>query len=217
LAARDLVLDNHQPDFVVFCAAYTEVDTADHEEAWRVNVEAPAHWAREVPVVLVSSNYVFSGAGPHRVDAAREPLQSYGVQKRAAEDAVLASGGRVVRTGWLFGKGGKNFPSSLPRRLREGPVRAISDVIVQPTYCDDLAEYLFRAPEGVSHAIGSEETTWYLFARAVAACLGLAVDIEAIGHSGLVSDVIRPPDARLYPARLPGWSSRLSAFLGAGG
>ena len=213
LAARDRVLDKYQPDFVVFCAAHTEVDTADQEGAWRVNVEAPTHWASVVPVVLVSSNYVFSGTGPHRLDAVREPLQAYGIQKRAAEDAVLGFGGRVVRTGWLYGRGGTNFPSSLPLRLRRGPVRAISDVKVQPTYCDDLARYLFSAPAGVSHAIGSEETTWYLFARAVAEHLGIAVEVEAIQQGALESDVIRPSDARLYPARLPGWSSRLSAFL----
>ena len=204
-----------QPDAVIFCAAYTDVDTADSAEAWRVNVDAPAHWAERVPTWLVSSNFVFSGEGPHGPEDEPAPVQAYGQQKLAAEAAVRAAGGSVVRTGWLYGAGGSNFPSTLPRRLRSGPVCAVADTPVQPTYAPDLARYLLTLPTGVSHAVGSEETTWYTFARAVAEMLEIDAHIDPIEGASLNGDARRPSDGRLVPALLPGWSTRLSAFLGA--
>jgi len=214
-ADRDLALRSLRPDAVIFCAAYTDVDTADSKDAWRVNVAAPAHWAERVPTWLVSSNFVFSGEGPHNPEDEPAPVQAYGRQKLAAEQAVLAAGGSVVRTGWLYGVGGSNFPSTLPERLRAGPVHAVSDTPVQPTYAPDLAQYLLSLPTGVSHAVGSEETTWYAFARAVANMLQIEACIEPIDGATLNGDALRPSDGRLCPARLPGWTTRLSSFLGA--
>ena len=211
----DRALRTIRPDAVIFCAAYTDVDTADSPDAWRVNVDAPAKWAERVPTWLVSSNFVFSGVGPHGLEDEPAPVQAYGQQKLAAEAAVSAAGGSVVRTGWLYGAGGSNFPSTLPRRLRSGPVRAIADTPVQPTYAADLAQYLLSLPKGVSHAVGSEETTWYMFARAVAEMLEIDAHIDPIEGETLNADARRPSDGRLVPALLPGWTTRLSAFLGA--
>ena len=65
-AACAAALAEHRPEAVIFCAALTDVDRCRTDpEARRVNVEAPAWWARRVPVWLVSTNYVFSGRGPH--------------------------------------------------------------------------------------------------------------------------------------------------------
>jgi dTDP-4-dehydrorhamnose reductase len=214
-SAREAALERYLPDAVIFCAARTDVDACERDPvAWRVNVEAPAEWARRVPTWLVSSNYVFSGPGPHRPGDARRPLQAYGRQKAAAEDAVLSAGGHVVRTGWLYGEGGVNLPSRLPELLRSGAVRAIDDRSVQPTWVDDLAVWLAGLPEGITHAVGGVQTTWFAFATAVAASLGLDGPVLPVHDSELSRPALRPMDARLAPALLPGFPESMEAWLG---
>lgn len=211
-AARERTLDRHRPDAVIFCAALTDVDRcATDPAAYRLNVEAPAAWARRAPLWLVSTNFVFDGPGPHPPDEPPRPCNPYGRQKAEAEAAVRAAGGHVVRTGWLFGPGGRNFPSRLPEALRAGPVRALEGWPVQPTWADDVAGALAALPEGVSHAIGSEETTWAEFAEAAAALMGLTGRVRRVPGVGLGP---RPADARLTPATLPGWRARLPLLIG---
>lgn len=206
---RDEVLAAHQPDAVVFCAAQTNVDRcASDPLAHAVNVVAPGAWARLVPTWFVSSNFVFSGPGPHAPDDPRAPVNAYGRQKAAAEDAVLAAGGHVIRTGWVYGTGGRGFASTLPDR--PGPWRAVHDWPVQPTYADDLAGALLGLPRGVTHLIGAEETTWAGFAAELARLIGGTVEPAALAELGLGP---RPADARLTPATLPGFRDALPRWL----
>ncbi len=155
---RDEVLAAHAPEAVIFCAAQTNVDRCATDPLARaVNVDAPAAWARVVPTWFVSSNFVFSGPGPHTPAARTAPVNAYGRQKVEAEDAVLAAGGHVVRTGWVYGTGGRGFASRLPDL--PGPWTAIDDWPVQPTWADDLAGALLELPSGVRHLVGREEAT----------------------------------------------------------
>ena len=153
---------------------------------------------------LVSSNYVFDGPGPHAPQDPRSPVNAYGRQKVEAEDGVLAAGGHVLRTGWLFGAGGRNYGSRLREALAQGPVRALEGWPVQPTWVDDVAEVLLQRPRGVTHAISSEITTWAEVA-----------DEAALRWGGQVERVRelpvgpRPTDATLSPATLPAWHRRL--------
>ena len=211
--AVDRMLRIHRPRAVIHCAAFTHVDACGPEH-WAVNVGAAKALASRVPTWLVSSNYVFDGAGPHSPSSPRCPCMRYGAQKAAAEDAVLAHGGHVVRTGWLFGPQGRNFPSQLPELLAAGPVQALEHWPVQPTWADDLAAYLMTLPQGVSHAVGEEETTWADFARACAAKMGLPAE-RVQGVSRIQGMGPRPQDARLLGHALPGWTQRLEQLLGA--
>jgi dTDP-4-dehydrorhamnose reductase len=211
---RQRALREHRPEAVIYCAAYASVDGCETDpESWEVNGHAPAAWAREVPLWYVSTNYVFSGPGPHWPDAPTAPLQAYGHQKVRAEGEVLAAGGHVVRTGWVFGQGGRNFLSTLPDQLRRGPVRAYGGVPIQPTWAGDLARLLITLPPGLSHAIGREQTSFAGAARTVATALGLEGRVREVpGPAGeLAAD--RPRDARLHPATLPGWSERWNKLL----
>jgi dTDP-4-dehydrorhamnose reductase len=211
-AATARILAAEAPDAVIFCAALADVDAcASDPRARAVNVEAPAAWARRVPTWLVSTNYVFDGPGPHAPGAPRRPVNAYGRQKAEAEDAVLAAGGHVVRTGWVFGPGGRNFPSRIFSLLRAGPVTALAGWPVQPTWVDDLAARLLALPQGVSHAISGEETTWLDFALAARDLLGEG-EVRAAGALPVGP---RPSDARLAGADLPGWSGRLPLLLEA--
>lgn len=211
---RERALARYRPRAVIYCAARTAVDACeDDDDAHRVNAVAPGAWARRVPLWYVSTNFVFSGPGPHAPGDAVRPLQAYGRQKAQGERAVLAAGGHVVRTAWLFGAGGRNFPSTLVHRLRQGPVRAVEQVPVQPTWAPDLAEYLSTLPRGTTHAVGAETTTWAHFARAVARALGQPHRVEGVTLDDLRLRAPRPHDARLAPATLPGWSRRLGHLL----
>ncbi len=215
--ATDRLLDAWQPDAVIFCAAVTDVDRcAVDPAAEAVNVHAPARWARRVPTWLLSTNYVFDGPGPHLPSSPRHPGGAYARQKCAAEDAVLAAGGHVVRVGWIVGPGGRTFPSRLAARLRAGEtVRATADRIVQPTWSEDLAEALLDLPPGVTHRIGAAETTWFALATEVQRTVGRGA-VLPVSTASLNLPEPRPVDARLAPATLPPWTERLEAISALG-
>ncbi|MBM4391587.1 MAG: sugar nucleotide-binding protein [Deltaproteobacteria bacterium] len=199
---REAALRAHRPDAVIFCAAATNVDAAGNGTR-AVNVDAPGAWSRQVATWLLSSNFVFDGWGPHAPSATPRPCNTYAAQKVEAERLVLAAGGHVVRVGWVHGPGGKTFASTLPSRLARGEtVRAISDVLVQPTRAVDVARALVLLPRGVTHLVGNADTTWYGYASALAARLGGKVEPVRLADFGLDP---RPRDARLWPATLPGW------------
>lgn len=217
---RERILDELRPDVVIFAAAFTAVDAAGTDpRAWAINVDAPAAWARRVPTWWLSSNFVFHGRGPHPPDAVPEPLGAYAAQKARAEIAVMAAGGHVARVGWVVGPGGRTFGSRLAARLRAGEtVRAVADVIVQPTWSLDLADALLDLPSGLTHHIGAGETSWYGLALAVQARIG-AGRVVPVRLAELGLGEPRPRDARLIPARLPPWWERVDriAALGAAG
>jgi dTDP-4-dehydrorhamnose reductase len=212
-AGRERVLRDLRPDAVIFAAAATDVDGVARSAeslraARRVNVEAPAAWARKVETWFLSSNFVFDGPGPHLPGEAPRPCMPYGEQKAEAEAAVLAAGGHVVRVGWVYGPGGRRFASTAADRLARGEAtHAIADVVVQPTHADDVAAALLALPRGVTHLAGAGETTWYGYALALWARVGrgkvIPVRSEELGLGP------RPRDARLAPAGLPPWRAHL--------
>ncbi len=210
--AVERILRELRPRAVIHCAAFTRVDACGPEH-FAVNVQAAERLAQRVPTWLVSTNYVFDGPGPHAPEAPRQPVMVYGQQKAEAEDRVLAAGGHVVRTGWLFAPHGRNFPSRVPALLSKGPVQALEDWPVQPTWAADLAAYLLTLPQGVTHAIGGEQTTWADFARACATKMGLPPS-RVQGRDRIPGMGPRPEDARLVGHLLPGFSERLEQLLG---
>jgi len=215
-AARDAALRLHRPDAIVFCAARTVVDACEEGLASEaVNVDAPIAWAREVETWFLSSNFVFDGPGPHAPGASPQPAGAYADQKARAEAAVLESGGHVARVGWVYGPGGRTFGSTLAGRLRAGErVRAVHDVVVQPTWSMDLADALLRLPRGVTHHAGAGEASWYGFALAAWARIGVG-GVEPVRLAELGLRAPRPRDARLAPATLPPWWARIDALVAA--
>ncbi len=134
-------------------------------------------------MVQLSTDYVVAGDvhEPYAADAPVAPAGAYGRTKAAGEWAVRAECPRswVVRTAWLYGAHGKNFPATMQRLAGERErLTVVADQVGQPTWTVDLAEGLVRivdagAPFGIWHATGAGECSWFDLARAVFEELGL--------------------------------------------
>ena len=207
-----------RPDVVVFAAAAADVDRAG-EETVGINVDAPAAFARRVPTVLVSTNFVFcDGAwGPTDLPA---PVNEYGLQKMRAEALVRAAGGVVARTSSVYGLGGRNFGSTLARRLRAGEVVDAWTGIVQPTLVDDLAGELLSLAErrvrggskgAAVHLAGRGAISWAEVARAVAPMVDRDPH-EAVRPSSVFPGLAKRPQALLGRAYLPEVLHRLTTL-----
>jgi len=169
-------------DVVVNSAAYTAVDAAETDEAraFAVNAVGAANLARAADaagaaMVQLSTDYVVAA------DAPVAPATAYGRTKAAGEWAVRAECPRswVVRTAWLYGARGKNFPATMQRLAGERErLSVVADQVGQPTWTVDLAQGLLRivdggAPFGIWHATGGGQCSWFELARAVFDELGL--------------------------------------------
>lgn len=233
------VLQRESPTMVFNCAAYTQVDRAESEPdaAYAVNAVGAGNVARAaaqmgVALVHFSTDYVFDGRSPrpYREEDPTSPLGVYARTKLAGEHAVLKEGGlaSIVRTGELYGTGGRSFFSSVLGRVRSGQeVRVVDDQTVGPTWTRDLALQLVTfansgAPAGIYHATARGEATWYEAACAAVAHLG--VDPSAIRRASTAeygSPAPRPPysvlahDAfeRLGLYRMRHWRDALVEWL----
>ncbi|MDT5169578.1 MAG: dTDP-4-dehydrorhamnose reductase [Mycobacterium sp.] len=178
-------------DVVINCAAYTNVDDAERDQAraYAINAAGPEYIALACAkagarLVHISTDYVFSGdfgeAAPHPYEPADQtrPLSVYGQTKLSGEQAVLAALPQavVVRTAWVYtGGSGKDFVATM-RRLAAGDrvVEVVDDQTGSPTYVGDLVSALLEvadgrvhAPTGVVHAANVGEVTRFGQARAV--------------------------------------------------
>jgi dTDP-4-dehydrorhamnose reductase len=205
-----------KPDSVVNCAAWTDVDGCelDPQLAFLVNsqgVEVLATAARlaGASFVQISTDYVFDGRKPEGFYTQRDdphPLSAYGAAKLEGERRAQAASARtsVVRTGWIYGAGGKNFLSKMIDIARGGAtLKAIADSFGTPTYAPDLVARLREIAEldlpGVYHvANAGEGASFDGFARAALGEAGLdASRVEAVAADSLKRPAPRPLNSRL--------------------
>jgi len=222
------VLDAAPWSAVINAAAYTAVDRAedDADEAWRVNATGPATLGaacarRGVPVVHVSTDYVFSGrkVGAWAVDDAAQPINVYGKTKRAGEIALRAAGVHhaIVRTSWLYAPRGANFVTTMLRlAATQDIVRVVDDQFGRPTAASELADFLLmlaiRLVEkphlvtGTFHFANAGVASWADFAtelfRQSALRGGPTAQVEPIASSLYASPALRPTNSVLDLSRL---------------
>jgi len=180
---------------VINCAAYTNVDGAEADEATalRANGTAPgivaAACARaRVPLVHFSTDYVFAGdaRAPYAVDAPLQPLGAYGRSKAAGESAIRGSGAEflIVRTSWLYAPWGNNFVRTMARLTRDKPeLKVVDDQRGRPTSAQHLAAVtlalLDRGTRGTLHVTDGGACTWYEFTVEIARLLGRSAIIRS--------------------------------------
>lgn len=190
--AVDDALRRSQADIVVNCAAYTNVERAEEDEAAadrlnRLGVEHLARAAAATGATLfhISTDYVFGGDAclPYTEESPTAPLGAYGRTKLAGEQAVAASGCKalVFRTAWLYSEYGNNFLKTMLRLTGEREqINVVFDQIGTPTYAGDLAMVLFSiiegglyaGNEGIYHFTDEGVCSWYDFAVEIASAAG---------------------------------------------
>jgi len=238
-SAIDLVLYSAKPEAVINCAAYTDVDGAESEgdRCYAANTLAVRDLAEAcgrsgARFVTISSDYVFDGRkeGFYTESDEPNPLGVYGKSKLEGERLALSANPAsvVVRSGWIYGHGGKNFLSVMHRLLSDGKaIKAIGDSYGTPTYADDLAARLRDLAglevSGVIHVTNGGKGTSYLgFAEAVCEAGGFERSLlDPVSSDQLKRPAPRPQNSRLASERgrevpsgpLPDWRDALSRFL----
>ncbi len=165
-------------DWVVNCAAYTDVDKAEAEffDAHQVNGVAPGALAficekNEWRFLHVSTDFVFDGRStePYTEKHLTVPEGKYGVTKLMGEKNAIENHARTViaRTAWLFGPHGRSFPRTIIKAWLEGKdLKVVNDQTGSPTYTADLARVLadlvlHDVEGGVYHTAGPDAMTWH--------------------------------------------------------
>jgi dTDP-4-dehydrorhamnose reductase len=215
-------------DIVVNAAAWTNVDTAEGDEAgaYAVNAEGPAALAGAcgqvgARLVHVSTDYVFDGTAsrPYPEDANTNPVNAYGRSKLAGEKAVLTAlpaDSYVLRTTWLYGAYGPNFVSSVLAAGRAGETLTLPDnQRGQPTWTHPVAERivalaLSKAAPGIYHGSASGSASRYEQADAAFEAAGLDRSLVVPTHTPAPRAAARPAytplsHGRWIRAGLPPW------------
>ena len=239
-------LNAHAPDVVASVGAYTAVDQAEKEPdiAERTNAIGPGALARAcaergIPIVHLSTDYVFDGAktGAYVEDDATNPTGVYGRTKLAGERAVAGSGARhaILRAAWVFDAEGKNFLRTMLRlaKTRER-IGVVADQRGCPTYADHLADVVVEVARklekgegnsGVYHVAGGSACSWRDFAVAILEGStrrgGPSAAVEPLTTADYPTLAKRPANsvldcgklARDYQLSLPPWQSGMEACL----
>ena len=201
-------------DIIVNCAAYTNVDKAESDEATAelINATAVGNLARAMKEVggtlfHVSTDYVFGcdGNTPRTEEMPLNPLGVYGRTKLHGEQAILESGCKalIFRTAWLYSEFGNNFLKTMMRLTSEKELlNVVFDQVGTPTYAGDLALAIFSiieagvyaGNEGIYHFSNEGVCSWYDFAVEIAAAAGnTSCRINPCHSSEFPSPVTRPP------------------------
>jgi dTDP-4-dehydrorhamnose reductase len=213
---------------VVNAAAYTAVDKAESEQAlaYAVNRDGTANLATacaeaEVPLIHVSTDYVFDGTkpAPYTEDDPVHPVSVYGASKEAGERVLRESWPYhvILRTAWVYSPFGHNFVKTMLRLARErDTLRVVADQRGCPTAAGDLAEAILNIvrminretsiPWGTYHYCGAGSTTWHGFAVAImelaAPVLGRKVQVIPIATADYPTPASRPANSVLDCSRI---------------
>ncbi|MBN1828058.1 MAG: dTDP-4-dehydrorhamnose reductase [Deltaproteobacteria bacterium] len=205
IGACEEIIHSETPEMVINAAAYTNVEEAEsnREKACAINAEGIRNLAHvcsrtNIPIVHFSTDYVFDGAHstPYAEDDCPHPLNVYGESKLQGERYLLESGADylLVRTAWLYGKGGKNFVTTILKKAREAKeLKVVNDQRGSPTYTIDLASALTllieRGIRGTLHIANRGNCTWFEFARKI------------LLYGGIDDAIVVPVSTDAYPQK----------------
>ena len=235
-------LTAHAPMAVINAVAYTAVDRAEEEtdRAFQINAHAvedlaQACAAAAIPLVHLSTDYVFDGSGdaPWQVDDTPAPINTYGRTKLAGEEAVRAAGGvhAILRTSWVVSAHGTNFVKTM-RRLgaTRDTLSVVADQIGAPTAAGDIAGACLQIARqlqedpgktGTYHYQAQPFASWADVARAVFDHAGLPCHVTDIPTSEYPTPATRPLNSRLdcatttqaFGLGMPDWQASVKAIL----
>ncbi len=231
------VLQQHHPDWVINCAAYTAVDKAETEQdlAMSINAHATGILAAvctelQARFIHISTDYVFDGssASPYREDATTGPINTYGHTKLRGEQLALEENpdAIIIRTSWVYSYFGNNFVKTMMRLMKEREsINVVADQVGSPTYAADLANaimHIIESPNaknirGIFHYSNEGQISWYEFAQAIKELTGSNCNVNPIPSSQYPTPAKRPQYSLLDKTRIrselnleiPGWRDSL--------
>lgn len=233
--------DNNQFDYVINCAAYTNVDQAEQntEEAFAANADVPKLLGeisiqKSFRLIHISTDYIFSGntSIPYKETSKPFPLSSYGKSKLEGEMALRNNTNAIViRSAWLYSEYGTNFVKTMLRLGGEKKeLGVVSDQIGSPTYAADLATailYIIKSSEqnkfipGIYHYSNEGICSWFDFAWEIMKITGLPCKIIPIGTAEYPLPAKRPAYSvldkskikKVYRLEIPHWKESLKIAL----
>ena len=228
---------------IVNCAAYTNVDKAEEDEAFceLLNAKAVENLAiamKEVDGLLVhvSTDYVFGG-DPYNTPCTEDkkgiPTGVYGKTKLQGEQNIQKIGCHhlIIRTAWLYSEFGKNFVKTMLNLTSTKPqLKVVFDQCGTPTYAYDLASAIYdiitnrkyEGNTGIYHYSNEGVTSWYDFTQMIAKIAGhTECDIQPCYSSEYPSPVKRPSYSVLdkksfkytFGIRVPYWIDSLEVCI----
>jgi dTDP-4-dehydrorhamnose reductase len=194
------VFERYKPTLLLNCAAHTKVDLCETEpdKAAAINgyaVGEMAKLSREFGTCLVqvSTDFVFDGSlrRPYRADDAVNPMQQYGKSKLLGESQLRANAPKdwlIVRTAWVYGRHGANFPRTMVTAAKAGkPLKVVADQYGCPTYTVDLAngilDLLEAGGRGLWHLTNNGQTNWRDFAQAAVNEFGINAEVAPLSSA----------------------------------
>jgi len=233
-------VDNCQLDYIINCAAFTNVGKAEEKETevFKVNAQGPLNLAKissnlNIPLIHISTDYVFNGEkkGGYDENDQTGAISVYGKSKEAGEKNVAENCQKyfIIRTSGLFGKtlqkgeqGRMNFVDKmLELGQNQKSVTAVSDKFSKPTYTKDLAklirDIIETKPEyGIYHGVNEGVASWHQFAKEVFKQAGIKTKLKKTTCLEFFKNNIRPKYSALNNNKLPklrNWKEALTDYL----
>ncbi len=230
-----------QPNVIIHCAAYTNVDGAesDQEACRKVNIEGTRNLVRaaekvDAKIIYISTDYVFDGesAEPYEIDAKTNPKSVYGQTKYEGEEIVREYPKHfIVRIAWIFGINGRNFVKTMLRVANDrDEVAVVDDQIGSPTYTVDLAKFLVDLSKtekyGIYHATNEGFCSWAEFTEEIYKNAGLDTKVKKVSTEEYIElagkpQAKRPKFSKLSKdsieqngfERLPAWQDAVKRYI----
>jgi dTDP-4-dehydrorhamnose reductase len=222
----------YRPAMVINAAAFNDVDGADSRsaDAYAVNALGPrnlavATAAKEMPLLHISTDYVFDGVStrPYHEFDRPNPLSRYGESKLAGEKAIQSMNARhfIIRTAWLFWENGANFLRSMHSRSSQPELKVVSDQYGSPTYVPHLAAAIARLIDtdsyGTFHLAGGGAATRWELVRELFRVSSISTPVIPVSHREFSAAAKRPDYSVLTTIQdprieLPPWQEGVAEF-----
>ncbi len=222
-------IKQNNPDCIIHCAAYTNVDKAEEEQeiAFKINAKGTKNIAEiskklNITVIYISTDYVFDGKkeGNYIPSDKPNPINIYGKSKLDGEKEIeKCEKYYVIRTSWLYGHHGKNFVETMLSLKDKEEIKVVDDQRGCPTWTVELSNAINNIienelPYGIYHICGSGNTTWYDFAKKIFELSNLKVNLKPCSSNEYKTKAKRPANSTMENNKsCRSWESALKEYL----
>ena len=216
-------------NWIVNCAAYTDVEKAETEIelAEKLNAAGAGNIAKTAnmigaKMIHISTDYVFDGTKtePYTPQDKPNPINNYGLTKYEGEQAVQKYCEKyyIARTSWLYGHHGKNFVETMISLADKPELKVVDDQVGCPTWTVELSTGIVKLlkgePFGIYHVCGSGSTTWYGFAKEIFNQCNLSVNLKPCKTEEFPRPAKRPKNSIMNNNKIcRNWKTALKNYI----